>query len=219
MTKKFPPPPPPPTSWIVERAKLPGWMERMTRAEFIGQPGYPVSWINHYSPTVLLDRGDGISLSLFATRTKEFQGVNSTARLWLRGRSLVFWGFDERGDLFSHPFGLRNASKETASWKGRECGSKKRGCDHRRILDDHPTPSSLKTMIIDERRSKGMEIRRNRFERYWTFSHSKRGKNGGIESIQRLIPMRCPLRKIYLGQRKGGKRNLAWKEANNKRRQ
>lgn len=130
-------------------------------------------------------------------------------------RLLRIW----RGDLFSHPFGLRNASKETASWKGRECGSKKRGCDHRRILDDHPTPSSLKTMIIDERRSKGMEIRRNRFERYWTFSHSKRGKNGGIESIQRLIPMRCPLRKIYLGQRKGGKRNLAWKEANNKRRQ
>lgn len=214
MTKKFPPPPPPPTSWIVERAKLPGWMERMTRAEFIGQPGYPVSWINHYSPTVLLDRGDGISLSLFATRTKEFQGVNSTARLWLRGRSLVFWGFDERGDLFSHPFGLRNASKETGRLKGVD----RRSVDV--IIGGYSMITRfLKTMIIDERRSKGMEIRRNRFERYWTFSHSKRGKNGGIESIQRLIPMRCPLRKIYLGQRKGGKRNLAWKEANNKRRQ
>lgn len=214
MTKKFPPPPPPPTSWIVERAKLPGWMERMTRAEFIGQPGYPVSWINHYSPTVLLDRGDGISLSLFATRTKEFQGVNSTARLWLRGRSLVFWGFDERGDLFSHPFGLRNASKETGRLKGVD----RRSVDV--IIGGYSMITRfLKTMIIDERRSKGMEIRRNRFQRYWTFSHSKRGKNGGIESIQRLIPMRCPLRKIYLGQRKGGKRNLAWKEANNKRRQ
>lgn len=159
-----------------------------------------------------------LSLSLFATRTKEFQEVNSTARLWLRGRSLVFWGFDE-ATCFRIPSGCETLQKKQASWKGRGCGSKKRGCDHRRILDDHPTPSSLKTMIIDERRSKGMEIRRNRFERYWTFSHSKRGKNGGIESIQRLIPMRCPLRKIYLGQRKGGKRNLAWKEANNKRRQ
>ena len=128
-------------------------------------------------------------------------------------RLLRIW----RGDLFSHPFGLQNASKETGRLKG--AGVDRRRCDHRRILDDHPTPPSLKTMIIDERKSKGMEIRRNRFERYWTFSHSKRGKNGGIESIQRLIPMRCPLRKIYLGQRKGGKRNLAWKEANNKRRQ
>lgn len=114
---------------------------------------------------------------------------------------------------------LRAAKRFKRNGQAERGGSKKRGCDHRRILDDHPTPSSLKTMIIDERRSKGMEIRRNRFERYWTFSHSKRGKNGGIESIQRLIPMRCPLRKIYLGQRKGGKRNLAWKEANNKRRQ
>lgn len=218
MTKKFPPPPPPPTSWIVERAKLPGWMERMTRAEFIGQPGYPVSWINHYSPTVLLDRGDGAFPLSFCHANEGISGGEFDRPPLTEGtfaRLLRIW----RGDLFSHPFGLRNASKETASWKGRECGSKKRGCDHRRILDDHPTPSSLKTMIIDERRSKGMEIRRNRFERYWTFSHSKRGKNGGIESIQRLIPMRCPLRKIYLGQRKGGKRNLAWKEANNKRRQ
>lgn len=65
-------------------------------------------------------------------------------------------------------------------------GLKKRGCDHR------PTPASLKTMIIDGRRSKGVQTRKYRSSDVGRFCFWKNGGMVEIESIQRLIPMNPP---------------------------
>lgn len=194
-------------SW---NAKLSGWMERMTRAEFIGQPGYLISWINHDSHGVIRSRRwiRGFSLSFCHAKEGNSRGEFDPPPAPLaKGTSgLVFWGFDERVDLFSHPFGVERFKRNGQVERG---GSKKLGCDdHRRTRWSQLLP--LKTMIIDgsgdRRGCKWGNIIRTMLD-VW--------KNRGNRIYSEIDPdesLGCPLRKIYLGQTKGGgKRNLAVK--------
>lgn len=100
----------------MERAKLPGWMERMTRAEFIGQPGF-VDQSRFPRCYQIEETGFEGSLSLSAARRKEFQGVNWSIPVPLTRRGRSFEDLTSEPTCFRIPPGW-DASKETGRLKG-----------------------------------------------------------------------------------------------------